>query len=36
MINNEKKGFLEAIKKVDDTNIVLQYKFEGIFNNEIF
>ena len=36
MRNQDRKGFLEVIGKVDDTDIVLQYKLGGVFHEEHF
>lgn len=36
MTNDERKEFIEIVYKIDETNIVLAYKFEDDYQREIF
>ena len=36
MKNNNSKGFLDCVRKIDSTNIILKYKPRSIYNKEIF
>lgn len=36
MKNNDKKRFLDYVRKLNDTDIVLKYKLKSIYNKKIF
>lgn len=36
MENDQRKKFLKYIRKIDEINIIVKYKFKRIYNKKIF